>query len=54
MYILTPIDLFLVEVVDGKQVSITALTSSQGLIWVGSSTGHILTIPVPVNLKFFP
>ncbi|XP_067946272.1 rho guanine nucleotide exchange factor 10-like isoform X2 [Watersipora subatra] len=36
------------ESISSSHVGITALSSSQGLIWVGCSTGHILTIPVPV------
>ena len=39
----------LAESPDKKKVSITALALSQGLIWIGSSTGHILTIPVAVS-----
>jgi len=38
--------------IEGTDVSITALTTSQGLVWVGTNTGHILTIPVPVSTQY--
>lgn len=34
-----------------RKVMITCLEASQGLIWVGTNTGHILTIPVPVRIN---
>ena len=36
--------------VNSSKVFITTLCTSQGLIWVGTNTGHILTIPVPVSI----
>lgn len=32
------------------QVLVTCLQASQGLIWVGTNTGHILALPVPVSI----
>lgn len=34
-----------------EKVSVTCLEVSQGLVWVGTNSGHILTLPIPASSR---